>query len=138
MSLKSIPHMSQRAYESLDQEDPLSGRTKADYSHDEKDVPYWPRFQNDGSLTSRTEKYRARLGSFARVANTVLLVVIAGLLAALLWRDGRSRASLQVGGDFGGAGPQCTSSCLPPFFFCLFVSSVAFVASVTVAMLACR
>ncbi|KAH9436390.1 hypothetical protein MCOR02_000061 [Pyricularia oryzae] len=58
------------------------------------------------SLTPRTEKYRARLGSFARVANTVLLVVIAGLLAALLWRDGRSRASLQVGGDFGGAGPQ--------------------------------
>lgn len=116
MSLKSIPNMSQRAYESLDQEDPLSGRTKADYSHDEKDVPYWPRFQNDGSLTPRTEKYRARLGSFARVANTVLLVVIAGLLAALLWRDGRSRASLQVGGDFGGAGPQCTSSCLPPFF----------------------
>ncbi|TLD09684.1 hypothetical protein PspLS_11387 [Pyricularia sp. CBS 133598] len=114
MSLNSIPKMSNKAYESLDQEDPLSSRTKVDrsaaghydYSLDEKDLPYWPRFQNDRPLTSRTEKLRARLGWFARVANTVLLVVIAGLLAALLWRDGRSRASLQVGGDFGGAGPK--------------------------------
>ncbi|TLS22005.1 uncharacterized protein PpBr36_09636, partial [Pyricularia pennisetigena] len=53
------------AHENLDQEDPLSSGTRVErsvanhyyyYSHDEKDLPHWPKYQNDGPLASRTEK----------------------------------------------------------------------------------